>query len=143
MNTNEGARRSLDRATFILEEANYLAGREVWNLVVRRSQEAVELALKAALLWAGLEVPRVHDVGPVLRQHGDRFPESFREQIPRLASISRALRAEREISFYGDEQSGVPPEDLYMENDAREALDKAQQVLHACKTLLTPLEETS
>ncbi len=41
MNTNEGARRSLDRATFILEEANYLAGREVWNLVVRRSRQCV------------------------------------------------------------------------------------------------------
>ncbi len=41
MNTNEGARRSLDRATFILKEAHYLAGRGVWNLVVRRSRRYV------------------------------------------------------------------------------------------------------
>ncbi len=41
MNTNEGARRSLDRVTLILEEADYLTGRGVWNLVVRRSRQCV------------------------------------------------------------------------------------------------------
>lgn len=99
MNTREGAKRSLDRAAFILDEGSYLAEKGVWNLVVRRCQEVVELALKAALLWAGVDVPRAHDVGPVLKRHADRFSEPFREQIPTLASISRSLRAEREISF--------------------------------------------
>ncbi len=41
MNTKESARRSLDRASIILEEANYLTGRGVWNLVVRRSRQCV------------------------------------------------------------------------------------------------------
>ena len=62
-----------------------------WNLVVRRSQESVELALKGALAWAGIAIPKVHDVGPLLRQHGDRYPAGFAEAIPQLASMSRAL----------------------------------------------------
>ncbi len=142
MTTHEGAQRSLNRAALILEEARHLQQRAAWNLVVRRCQEVVELALKAALLWAGVEAPRAHDVGPVLKRHGDRFPEPFQRQIARLASISRALRAEREISFYGDEQSGVLPEELYTSEDAQDALLKAQEVLAACRALLTPPEGT-
>jgi HEPN domain-containing protein len=87
------------RASIILQEAEYLEEKEAWNLAVRRSQEAVELALKCALYWARIEVPRIHDVGPILRQYSNRYPEHFRGQIPHLASISRMLRAEREISF--------------------------------------------
>jgi len=98
----------ISRALIIVEEAEYLQGKQAWNMVVRRSQEAVELALKAALLWAQIEVPRIHDVGPLLKQYADRYPEPFRRYISHLASISRMLRAEREISFYGDEQSGMP-----------------------------------
>ena len=46
-----------------------------------------------------------------------------------MASISRALRAERETAFYGDEESGLPPEVLYVEADAEEASGKARFVL--------------
>ena len=91
MNTREAAQSNLERASLILEEASRFRDRGVWNLVVRRCQEAVELALKGALLWAGLEVPWVHDAGVFLRQHPNRFPADFARQIPRLASISRAL----------------------------------------------------
>ena len=106
MNTDESARQMISRACIILEEAEYLQQKEAWNMVVRRSQEVVELALKAALLWARIEVPRIHDVGPLLKQFAERYPESFQRRVYRLASLSRMLRAEREIRFYGDEQSG-------------------------------------
>jgi HEPN domain-containing protein len=46
------------------------------------------------------------------------------------------LRAEREIDFYGDGQSGVPPEILYTRYDAIEALSKAKEVLDECKKLI-------
>jgi len=108
MNPDDSTKRMISRALIIVEEAEYLQGKQAWNMVVRRSQEAVELALKAALLWAQIEVPRIHDVGPLLKQYADRYPEPFRRYISHLASISRMLRAEREISFYGDEQSGMP-----------------------------------
>lgn len=120
----------------ILEEAQHYRERAAYNLAVRRCQETVELALKGALLWAGLETPRVHDVGAFLRRHHDRFPAGFARQISRLASISRTLSVERERSFYGDEESDLPPEALYDENDADEALTRATFVLDVCRQLL-------
>jgi len=132
----EGAGSYWRRAAVIYEEAERLAQKGVWHLVVRRCQEAVELALKGALLWAGLEVPRLHDVGAILRRHADRFPPDFARAVPRLASTSRRLRAERELSFYGDEESGLPPEELYTADDAAEALAAAEEVLEHCRTLV-------
>jgi HEPN domain-containing protein len=129
MMNREAAAYSVQRARVIRDEAAHLWEQGVWNLVVRRCQEAVEVALKGALLWAGIDVPRIHDVGGILRQHEDRFPETFRQALPRLASISRSLRVEREIAFYGDEESGMPPEMLYVSSDADEALEKAAFVL--------------
>jgi HEPN domain-containing protein len=51
--------------------------------VVRQCQEAVELLLKAALRLAGVEPPKWHDVGPVLRREAGRFPEWFRGERAR------------------------------------------------------------
>ncbi len=136
MNTQEAAQSNLARALLILDEAYHFRDRGAWNLVVRRCQEAVELALKGALAWAGLAVPRIHDVGLLLRQHDDRFPTEFARQVPRLASISRMLRAERERSFYGDEESGLPPEMLYSDYDAADALEKAEFVIEVCRSLV-------
>ncbi len=135
--TNHGvAESSFKRAKIVLDEADGLSAAGHWNLAVRRSQESVELALKGALAWAGLAVPKVHDVGPLLKQHADRFPAGFAEAVQQLASISRGLRAEREVSFCGDPESGIPPEDLYGPEDAREALQKAGFVLEQCQALL-------
>jgi len=78
MNPDASTKRMISRALIIIEEAEYLQGRQAWNMVVRRSQEVVELALKASLLWAQIEVPRIHDVGPLLKQFADRYPEPFR-----------------------------------------------------------------
>jgi HEPN domain-containing protein len=89
-----------------------------------------------ALLWAGIDVPRIHDVGGILRQHEDRVPRDFQQALSSLASISRSLRAEREIAFYGDEESGLPPEMLYVQGDADEALDKAGFVLMQVEKLV-------
>jgi len=135
--TNEGiARAYLAQAGEILLEAENARRRSVWNLVVRRAQEAVELALKAALRGAGIEVPHVHDVGIFLKEQRAKFPEVFQMEIERLASISRRLRREREVSFYGDEEVGAAPQQLYTEPDARMALDDAQYVLEHCRRLI-------
>jgi len=136
MSNHDMARAMLRRAEAIMEGARFLYEKGYWNLVVRRCQEAVELSLKAALIWAGVEVPRSHDVGPWLRRESGRFPEFFRKIIPKLASISRTLRAERELSFYGDEASGVPAEDLYSQEDADMYLREAEEVIEVCQRLI-------
>jgi HEPN domain-containing protein len=78
-----------------------------------------------------------------LKQYAHRYPEPFKSQIPRIASISRLLRAEREISFYGDEQSGAPPESLYTRDDALEALSKTNEVLIECQKLIETEERAN
>ncbi len=119
----------LKHASEALEAGNY-------PYVVRQCQEAVELALKAALRLVGIEPPKWHDVGPILRRERNRFPEWFRERVDVLASISRALRKERELSMYGDEEAGIPPEELYTKLDAEEALEKAKVVVDLVTKLL-------
>lgn len=71
MNTYDLARANVGRGAVILEEVQRLVNRQLWNLVIRRCQEATELALKGALLWAALEVPKTHDVGAFLRSYDE------------------------------------------------------------------------
>lgn len=42
--------------------------------VVRQCQEAVELALKVSLRLVGVEPPKWHDVGPVLKREKEKSP---------------------------------------------------------------------
>jgi HEPN domain-containing protein len=125
----------LAQAAEILLEAERAVERRVWNLAVRRAQEAVEMALKGALRLVGIEVPHVHDVGLIVKDHAGKFTPRFREQIDRMAAISHRLRLEREASLYGDEQAGAPPQHLYTQVDARAAVDDARLVLTNCRAL--------
>jgi len=103
---------------------------------IRQCQEAVELLLKASLRLVGIEPPKLHDVGPVLLEFKDRFPEWFRGRIDELAAISRWLRREREPSMYGDEELGIPPTRLYTRPYAVKALEAAMTVHNCVKSLL-------
>uniref|UniRef100_A0A7C5UT58 HEPN domain-containing protein n=1 Tax=Ignisphaera aggregans TaxID=334771 RepID=A0A7C5UT58_9CREN len=122
----------LRHAKEAVEEGNY-------PYVVRQCQEAVELSLKAALRLIGVEPPKWHDVGPALRREVDRFPQWFRGLVPKFARISRMLRREREPSMYGDEESGVPPDELYDVEDAKEALNWATEVFQVVSKLFKEL----
>ncbi len=126
MTNEEFSKSYLLSAKSILNEAESLFKEGIWHLVVRRSQEAVELGLKALLRNAGIEVPRIHDVGAILRKHSNRFSNL---PIDRMVAISRRLREEREISFYGDEMTDSPPETLYDKKDAEDALKDAKWIL--------------
>jgi HEPN domain-containing protein len=136
LTNDEIARAHLRQAEVILAEARSLLKREAWNLVVRRAQEAVELSLKAALRAVGVEVPRLHDVGATLKSHASRLPESSRSHLGALAEISRRLAREREMAFYGDEQSGTAPQALYSEGEAARALSDAEFVVGWSRHLL-------
>ena len=111
--------------------------------VVRQCQEAVELSLKAALRIVGVEVPKWHDVGPVLRREEERFPDWFRSEVGRIARISRKLRREREPAMYGDEESGIPPDQLYYREDAEEAIQQAEYIYNMVERLLRSAERSA
>jgi HEPN domain-containing protein len=136
MTSAEMARSYFRQAQRIFEEALHHQQAQAWHLVIRRCQETVELALKAVLRAAGVEVPHVHDVGLFLVDHAARFPETFTTHLDRTVSVSRRLREEREISFYGDEEIGAPAERLYTAGDAQDALCDARFILTICESHL-------
>jgi HEPN domain-containing protein len=53
----------------------------VWNFVVRRTQDVIELSLKAALRSIGLQVPHRHDVGILLVENRKKLPVTFDEGL--------------------------------------------------------------
>ena len=138
MTADEMARSFLHRAQAVLREAERLHADGAWNLVVRRCQEAVELALKGALHAVGAEIPKVHDVSGALRRNVDRLPRALAAEIDTLVSASRRLREERELAFYGDEETDTEAEALFSPPDAEDALRIARRVLALCAPTAPP-----
>ena len=135
MNNVEIAENYLRQAKVRIRHAEMAFGQLEYPYVIRQSQEAVELALKGALRLVGVEPPKWHDVGPILKENADRFPGWFRENIDELARISRELRREREPSMYGDEETLTPPYKLYSKIDAEKALKEAEKAVAFCERL--------
>lgn len=95
--------------------------------MVREAQEIVELAQKGMLRWVGVDPPKWHDVGDILLEHSQKFAAAVQAELPGLARISKRLRKERELSFYGD--IDFLPAEEYTRDDALEAIAEAEQVV--------------
>lgn len=136
MTNSSLGRAYLEKAQKRLPVLDLLHEEKAYSDVVREAQEVVELALKGALRLVGVEPPKLHDVGPVLLEHADRFPPDVRAQLPELARISKWLRKEREFSFYGE--ADFIPTLEYTEEDADRARGDARRVVSVCRQLLPP-----
>jgi len=112
------------RASVRVKALDVLFDAASWADVVRESQEVVELALKGLLRTCGVEAPRIHDVSDILRAERDRLPETLRKDVDRLAEMSRQLRRDRELAFYGTED--LTPSDFYSHDDAVTAREAAR-----------------
>ncbi|MEA3275991.1 MAG: HEPN domain-containing protein [Pseudomonadota bacterium] len=134
MTQNELARAYLNKARNRVRVLEVLMEQDAWSDVVREAQELVELALKGVLRQLGIDPPKWHDVGPVLVEHQEKLPKSVRNQVDRLADISRWLRKEREFSFYGD--TDFIPTEQYTHSDASRAFDDAVFVLSHAETVI-------
>jgi HEPN domain-containing protein len=121
----------LRRAEARLLALDVLFDRRSWADVVCESQEVVELTLKGLLRASGVEPPRIHDVADVLLAERDRLPASLHPDLEKLAGISRALRRDRELAFYGAED--LTPSSFYRESDAALARNSARDVVAAVR----------
>lgn len=95
--------------------------------VIREAQELVELALKGMLRAVGVEPPKLHDVGGLLLEHREKFPRAAAARLETAAAISKRLRRERELAFYGDVDF-IPTEE-YSAGDAARAYSEAADVV--------------
>ena len=75
----------------------------------------------------GIEPPKFHDVGGLLIEHEAKFSEELRGRLARAAEISKRLRRERELAFYGDIDF-IPTEE-YSAADAERAYGEAAWVV--------------
>ncbi|MFQ5718548.1 MAG: HEPN domain-containing protein [Acidobacteriota bacterium] len=119
------------RAGVRLKALDVLFDGESWADVVREAQEIVELALKGLLRARGIEAPRIHDVSEILLGERDRLPNKLQKDAPRLAKVSKQLRRDRELAFYGTED--LTPSDFYSQEDATDARDGARLTVRLVK----------
>lgn len=119
------------RATVRLVALDVLFDGSSWADVVRESQEVVELALKGLLRAHGIEAGRVHDVSNILLAERARLPEGIQAELEGLARISKQLRRDRELAFYGTED--LTPSSFYTPEDAAEAREGARMTVRAVK----------
>jgi HEPN domain-containing protein len=115
------------RATVRLRALDVLFEGESWADVVRESQEVVELTLKGLLRASGIEPPRIHDVSALLVAESERLPAALRGHVDKLAAISRNLRRDRELAFYGAED--LTPSTFYSKDDATRAREDARETV--------------
>ena len=75
-------------------------------------------------------------MSPVLEDNRDRLPPPALSQLGRLSEVSRSLRRDRELAFYGSED--LTPSTFYRREDADKALQDATFV-H--RTVLEAVQE--
>lgn len=126
----------LRKAEARVEVLDLLRRRGAFSDVVREAQELVELALKGMLRAVGVEPPRIHDVGSLLIEHREKFTAHIRQDLDRAAVISKRLRKERELAFYGDVDF-IPTEE-YTLDDATRAEADARWVVDLARPAIRP-----
>ncbi len=122
MNNTDLNGRLILEAQMIMGEAKRAFDSEAWNLVVRRSQEVVELSLKGLLKLMGVESPKTYDVG-------DTFAKICAEKkiaiesgiLAEIQQISHQLARDRAPAFYMEKE--------YTREQASRALRSAKRVL--------------
>lgn len=121
-----------DAGIIALEAQDSLA-KGHYHRTVRKSQEAVELALKGLLRFIGIEYPKSHKVGTVLLESSLKEGVSY-DDLKKAAEISDELARERELSFYGTESDSA--EDLFTEDDAKESLEMLSFIMDFVNKLI-------
>jgi len=124
------------RADTRLRAVDVLFDGKSWADVVRESQEVVELALKGLLRACGIDPPRIHDVSEILLAERQRLPEELGPEVERMGEISRELRRDRELAFYGAED--LTPSGFYSRNDALKAREGARLIVRLVKPHVLP-----
>ena len=87
--------------------------------------------MKTLLLWVGVDVQKVHDVGRHLAQYRDLFTDNIRNHMADIQKISRELRKDRELAFYG--MNDWIPLNEYTQEDAQDAIERVEYIFHLVK----------
>lgn len=139
MRNVEMARDYAQRALRCLREAELALSESDAPLAIRRSQEALELAVKALLRALGIEYPRSHDVSDALLEHWERLPEPIRGRAEDLARLVADLAAVRGPAFYGYEREGIPASRAFTLSYAERVYGRVKPYVKEIKNLIDSL----
>jgi len=133
MKNNSAGRSYVEDAKIILEEAEESFNKGYNHRAIRKCQESVELALKGILRVVGIEYPKSHRIGVVLKDSA--LKEKLEEgTLEKIITIANRLADEREIAFYGLDTSSA--KDMFDEDDASEAIADAHYIMKIIDKLL-------
>ena len=125
-------------AELYLKDAESALERGDFRAVVASSQLSAENAAKAVI--AVFRVPSwSHDPSPELRELREQVPEAVRALLDELADIAEELAPEHGRTTYGEPTRGLTPWDIYSEEDARRALERARRALANARVILKAL----
>lgn len=137
MTSRKISRDYLPKVEARLEALRLFLERGRFDDVVREAHEAIELMLKGALRFVGIDPPKRHDPAAVLLRHLDRLPPTWASHAEEIRSVSERLFAERGHAFYGDEDDLVPPSALFQRSEADEAIAAVEHLLALYRALVT------
>lgn len=135
MNSLESAKFFLSDANIILQETTASYKKKHWHRVVRKCQEACELAVKALFRYLALEYPKSHLLGRVIKKELKDKKILTKSELDKIAYISDELAFNREPAFYGSPE-GIPPSELFDQEDAKELLEKTTWVLNVISKII-------
>jgi len=129
------AKSYLYQASERFEDAKRAFSRGNYPYATRLAQEGVELSLKAVLRLVGIEYPKVHDVGRVLKRFPERFQGWTSEDLHFIEETSRILASLRALSMYGGETEEIAPDEIIGKNEGEMALKRAEKTIEMCKEM--------
>lgn len=121
----------IKRAAARLKALDTFYQEECWMDVVREAQETVALALTALLRSHGVEPLRTHDLAAILVAERARLPQDADGDVDKLATISRGMLRDRELSFSGNDE--LAPLEFYARVDAERARADAGFVVRSVR----------
>ena len=132
MKNIEMAADHLFRAKRCLKEAELALTERDFPGTVRRSQEALELGVKAILRYLTVEYPREHDVGDALAYVANDLPDYLRGKVPGIQMLLTELTRVRGPAFYGYEREGIPARKAFSQEYAEDTFQKVNDIVKLC-----------
>lgn len=109
-----------------LERSERLFSLRDWVGTVSSSQLAVENFAKSII--AIFEIPTwSHDPSDQLKSLIERLPSGLKEDIREMAIMVKEMASEHGRSTYGEPSAGLLPSDIYKEEHALSALERARR----------------
>lgn len=136
MKTNEMVNDYFFKAKWCLKEAEMALSEKNYSMCVRRSQESLEMAIKALLRSMAIEYPKGHDVGDSLIYIEKKLPDYLRSEVPFLRSLLTELSRVRGPAFYGYEREGIPASEAFSKEYADDKFQSVSKIVSLCEKYL-------